>query len=78
MTRRLRLTPPDLNPEGLQERDFVQRLNGKRKGVIESLRDDCALVDWLNGRKQLLLCVFLRRVDPDARPDLDRKPDIGF
>ena len=67
-----RLSPPDLNPEGISAGDWVRRLNGKRKGVVESLTQDVALVDWLNGRKQVMLCVFLKRISPDARPDLDR------
>ena len=71
MTRRT-LSPPDLNPEGVSAGDWVRRLNGKRRGVVESLKDDCAYVDWLDGRKEPIFCVFLRRIAPDARPDLDK------
>jgi hypothetical protein len=70
---RPRLSPPDMNPEGIGATDWVRKLGCKRVGEVESVSNDHALVAWLNGTKELIACVHLRRVPPDARPDLDRR-----
>lgn len=63
MARRL-LTPPDMNPEGITAGEWVRRVQGKGVGRVESVTNDTALVDWLDGTnvKELIYCVYLRRV----------------
>lgn len=56
------LTPPDMNPEGIQATDRVRKLGKKGVGHVESVSGDCALVDWLDGSKEVVPCVYLRRV----------------
>lgn len=74
MTRRT-LSPPDLNPDGIVAGDWVSKIGGRLNGHVQSVTGDHAYVDWLNGKKEVLTCIFLRRVSPIARPDLDRKRD---
>lgn len=56
------LTPPDLNPEGIVPMDWVRKINARTVGQVESITDDYALVDWLNG-KEVVCCIYLRRIE---------------
>jgi hypothetical protein len=56
------LTPPDPNPNGIVEMEWVRRIGTRGVGIVESIRGDCAVVDWLNG-KSIIPCVLLEMVD---------------
>lgn len=73
MFGRRTLRPPDLNPEGLSALDWVRKIRCKKVGKVESVTDDHALVDWLNGTKEVVLCIYLRRVPPDRGAGFDRR-----
>lgn len=72
MMARHTLRPPDMNPEGITPTEWVRRINSKGVGQVESITGDCALVDWLNGSKEVVQCVYLRRVRPGGE-QFDRR-----
>ncbi len=57
------LTPPDPNPNGIVEMEWVRRIGCKGVGMVESISGDCALVDWLKGTKSIVPCALLKMVD---------------
>lgn len=61
MIRRI-LRPPDMNPEGIEATDWVRKIGSRGKGVVESVTDDHAVVDWLDGSKEVVACVHLQRI----------------
>lgn len=73
MARRL-LSPPDMNPDGIIAHDWVRKIGRKGVGQVESVTGDAALVDWLAGTKEIVLCVYLRRA-PNCGEKYDRKPE---
>lgn len=62
MMARHTLSPPDMNPEGITPGEWVSRIGSKAVGFVQSVTKDCALVDWLTGTKEIVPCVYLRRV----------------
>jgi hypothetical protein len=57
------LTPPDPNPNGIAEMEWVRRIGTKGVGIVESVRGDCAVVNWWNGSKSIVPCALLQMVD---------------
>jgi len=58
----IRLTPPDPNPNSIQELEWVRRIGGKGVGIVESVTNYIALVDWLTGKKEPVPCTELELV----------------
>ena len=60
-------------PDDLVPTDWVRPRMGERKaGVVESRSETHAVVDWLNGKKEIIQLGMLRRIYP-ARDDLDSR-----
>jgi hypothetical protein len=74
MMVRKTLTPPDMNPEGITQGDWVRKLNCKRVGFVVEINGSppCALVDWFTGTKDLIGCIYLRRVPSGEGKDKRR------
>ena len=58
------LTGPE--PDDIMARDFVTKRGLKAVGVVESITGDCALVDWLNGSKEIVYLVHLTLIGHKA------------
>jgi hypothetical protein len=74
MMVRKTLTPPDMNPEGITPGEWVRHLRSRRVGHVEEINGEppCALVDWLNGTKELVGCIYLRRAPSGEGKDKRR------
>lgn len=53
------LTPPDPNPNGIAEMEWVRRIGMRGVGMVESVTGDHAVVDWLKGGKSVVPCALL-------------------
>jgi hypothetical protein len=61
------LTPPDPNPNGIAEMEWVRKIGTRGVGMVESITDNCALVDWLRGAKEVVPCALLEMVNYGER-----------
>ena len=66
------LRPPDMNPEGITLDDWVRKLRGTGVGRVERITGDTAYVDWLNGSKEAVPCIYLRRAPSGEGKDRRR------
>lgn len=68
-----RLSPPDLNPEGITPMDWVRKIRGRRVGQVERVTGDMAYVNWFDGTHDVVCCIYLRREPSDKGGKLDRR-----
>ena len=63
MSRRLlRYLLKGPEPDDIQPRDFVRKYGFKGTGCVESVTNDHALVNWLDGSKEIVACKLLRMI----------------
>lgn len=62
MSRLLRYLLKGPEPDDIRPTDWVRKYGFKGAGVVESVTNNHAVVDWLTGLKEIVDCKLLRRI----------------